>query len=131
MSIAPGGKKPAQVDRGWTLQFELPWCFVCRLYKEEHVHQTSEGPKRLDSGYWRPEGIPSQDGPVENDGVTLHDPDSDLFTVGARPGDTPRQVRVAFRKLARKTHPDVGGSPERMRAVLEAYTRLQKGGRAL
>ncbi len=44
--------------------------------------------------------------------------------LGVGPDSTPTQVRAAFRRLARRHHPDRGGDPERFRAGVEAYRRL-------
>ena len=40
------------------------------------------------------------------------------------PGASKREVRAAFRRFARRHHPDRGGDAQRFQAGLEAYKRL-------
>ncbi|MDQ3681325.1 MAG: J domain-containing protein [Actinomycetota bacterium] len=44
--------------------------------------------------------------------------------LGVRPGASPDEVRVAFRRFARLHHPDRGGDAPKFRAGVEAYRRL-------
>lgn len=44
--------------------------------------------------------------------------------LGVRPGAPGDEVRAAFRRFARRHHPDRGGDPEKFRKGLEAYRRL-------
>ena len=44
--------------------------------------------------------------------------------LGVRPGASPDEVRAAWRRRARATHPDRGGDEEAFAQVLEAYRRL-------
>jgi hypothetical protein len=44
--------------------------------------------------------------------------------LGVRPGASPDEVRAAWRRRARATHPDRGGDEEAFSEVLEAYRRL-------
>ena len=37
---------------------------------------------------------------------------------------TPEQIKTAYRKLARKHHPDKGGDPEKFKKISEAYSVL-------
>ena len=37
---------------------------------------------------------------------------------------TPEQIKTAYRKLARKHHPDKGGDPEKFKKISEAYSIL-------
>ena len=46
--------------------------------------------------------------------------------LGIEPGATKREVRNAYRRRARKLHPDVGGSEETFKQLQEAYHRLLK-----
>ena len=46
-------------------------------------------------------------------------------TLSVPPESEPARIRHAYRKLARLHHPDRGGSPDAMRAVIQAYRRLQ------
>ncbi len=48
--------------------------------------------------------------------------------LGVRPGATRAEVTGAFRRFARRNHPDRGGDPERFRAGAEAYRRLLASG---
>lgn len=55
---------------------------------------------------------------------------SDLYEVlQVRRGAEPEVIRAAYRALARKHHPDFGGSPERMAAINEAWATLGDGAR--
>jgi curved DNA-binding protein CbpA len=47
-----------------------------------------------------------------------------LEVLGLRWPCSAAEVKVAYRRLARATHPDVGGSAERFRQVNEAYERI-------
>jgi len=40
------------------------------------------------------------------------------------PDASPEEVRAAYRRLAKRHHPDAGGSPDRFHALREAYTIL-------
>ena len=44
--------------------------------------------------------------------------------LGVRPGASPDEVRAAWRRRARATHPDRGGDEAAFAKVLEAYRRL-------
>ena len=37
---------------------------------------------------------------------------------------TPEEIKTAYRKLARKHHPDKGGDPEKFKKISEAYSIL-------
>lgn len=47
-----------------------------------------------------------------------------LRVLGLRPGSSDREIERAFRKAARRLHPDVGGDPAKFRALLEARNFL-------
>src|SRR5579884_1873689 len=47
-----------------------------------------------------------------------------LRLLGLAPGASDKQVESAFRKAARRHHPDVGGDAERFRAILDARNFL-------
>ena len=50
---------------------------------------------------------------------------NDLYEVlQVRQGAEPEVIRAAYRALARKHHPDFGGSPERMAVINEAWAVL-------
>lgn len=52
---------------------------------------------------------------------------SDPFaTLGVSPGASRDDLTRAFRRLARITHPDKGGDPERFKAVTEAYDAARR-----
>jgi hypothetical protein len=51
---------------------------------------------------------------------------SDYAVLGIRPGASAAEVKDAYRRKAKATHPDRGGSPEAFRVVQEAYDRLSK-----
>jgi hypothetical protein len=61
----------------------------------------------------------------------LVDPiERDLLMLKASKEMTPQEVRTAFRKRARETHPDLGGDSRQFLSVHEAYERLKKMGLA-
>ena len=45
-------------------------------------------------------------------------------TLGVAPGDSPDQVRLAYRKFAARHHPDHGGDAGTFRIGLDAYRML-------
>jgi hypothetical protein len=47
-----------------------------------------------------------------------------LHLLGLTPGSSDDEIESAFRKAARRYHPDVGGDPERFRAVVDARNLL-------
>ena len=47
-----------------------------------------------------------------------------LGVLGLSPGSSDDQVESAFRKAARRHHPDVGGDPARFRAIVDARNLL-------
>lgn len=47
--------------------------------------------------------------------------------LGLRPGATQDEIAAAFRKLAKRAHPDSGGDVETFRAIKEAYDALKAG----
>jgi hypothetical protein len=47
-----------------------------------------------------------------------------LRLLGLPPGSSENQIASAFRKAARRHHPDVGGDPARFRAILDARNLL-------
>lgn len=51
-------------------------------------------------------------------------PGTHYETLGLAPDATPEQVKRAYRRLARKHHPDAGGDGEAFRRVQEAYETL-------
>ena len=54
---------------------------------------------------------------------------SDPYEVlGVSPGATDADVQRAWRRVSKRVHPDVGGSPEEFRAALEAYHFLRSRG---
>ena len=52
--------------------------------------------------------------------------EDDLGVLGLSRGCTADDVRAAYRRLAKETHPDRGGSVEEFRRVNEAYERVVK-----
>lgn len=44
--------------------------------------------------------------------------------LGIEPGATKRGVKNAYRRMARKLHPDKGGDPEAFKALYAAYRKL-------
>ena len=48
-------------------------------------------------------------------------------TLGLRPGAHEQDVRAAWRRTARATHPDRGGDPARFRQAQDAYRALLAG----
>lgn len=54
------------------------------------------------------------------------DPRKDYYRVlGVSRSATPKQIDQAYRAEARKSHPDLGGSEERMKSLNEAYAVLK------
>jgi hypothetical protein len=53
----------------------------------------------------------------------IKDP-SVLYYFGLAPGASVEDIKKKFRELAKKHHPDCGGSSEKMIEVLDAYHRL-------
>jgi DnaJ domain len=53
--------------------------------------------------------------------------DQHLSTLGLRPGQnySPDEIKAAWRKMAKKTHPDTGGSKAAFIAVVNAYNYLK------
>lgn len=49
-----------------------------------------------------------------------------LSVLGCHSYSTPDEIKVAYRKLARENHPDVGGDVERMKDITRAYAILTK-----
>ena len=47
-----------------------------------------------------------------------------LGVLGLSPGSSEEQIESAFRKAARRHHPDVGGDPARFRAIVDARNLL-------
>lgn len=47
-----------------------------------------------------------------------------LRVLGLPPGSSSNQIESAFRKAARRHHPDVGGDPAQFRAILDARNLL-------
>lgn len=53
-------------------------------------------------------------------------PAADPWSVlGVKAGATQAEIKIAFRAAARKAHPDVGGTKEKMQAVNIAYDILR------
>lgn len=49
----------------------------------------------------------------------------DLYAIlGVARGATPEQIKTAFRKLAKKHHPDIGGDKEKFETIQQAYEVL-------
>jgi DnaJ-class molecular chaperone len=44
--------------------------------------------------------------------------------LGVRPGASQEEIRAAWRRVAKATHPDNGGDPDAFAAAAEAYERL-------
>jgi DnaJ-domain-containing protein 1 len=44
--------------------------------------------------------------------------------LGIEPGATKRDIKNAYRRMARKLHPDKGGDPEAFKAMYAAYRKL-------
>lgn len=51
-----------------------------------------------------------------------------LFVLGLKSGASARKLKSAYRKLARKHHPDKGGSAEEFKIVKGAYDYLVENG---
>lgn len=51
-----------------------------------------------------------------------------LQIMGLKEGYSDAELKGQFRRLAKKTHPDMGGNDTRFREVKEAYDLLRKGG---
>lgn len=47
-----------------------------------------------------------------------------LWALGLKPGVSPAEIESAFRKAARRHHPDVGGDSARFRALVDARSLL-------
>ncbi len=47
-----------------------------------------------------------------------------LRLLGLQPGSSHREIEKAFRKAARRLHPDVGGDPAKFRALMDARNFL-------
>jgi DnaJ family protein A protein 2 len=47
-----------------------------------------------------------------------------LRLLGLAPGSSDDQIESAFRKAARRHHPDVGGDPEKFRELVDARNLL-------
>lgn len=60
---------------------------------------------------------------MENNPSIIHS----LHVLGLKPGADARQVRAAFRRLARSTHPDVAGpkGTKKFEQITEAYSFLK------
>ena len=57
--------------------------------------------------------------------MSLRDSSKDYYAVlGARPGASPREIEKLYKQLARKKHPDRGGTEEEMKGLNEAYRVL-------
>ncbi len=50
----------------------------------------------------------------------------ELSLLGIAPGATKRDIRIAYRRKARKLHPDAGGDPEAFKQLHAAYRALLK-----
>ena len=48
-------------------------------------------------------------------------------TLGLQPGASEQEVKNAYKSLAKKCHPDKGGSAEEFKKINEAYTQIMKG----
>jgi curved DNA-binding protein CbpA len=60
--------------------------------------------------------------------------DQSYALLGVRPGATYAEVKLAFRKMALQTHPDVSALPphlaeERFKALSEAYAYIKQANR--
>jgi DnaJ-class molecular chaperone len=49
---------------------------------------------------------------------------NDYALLGIEPGATKREITNAYRRQARKLHPDKGGDPEAFKAMYAAYRKL-------
>jgi DnaJ-class molecular chaperone len=47
--------------------------------------------------------------------------------LGLQPGASEADIKKAYRDLARKSHPDKGGTEEKFKQINEAYTQIMKG----
>ena len=59
--------------------------------------------------------------------VALPAPKSPHEVLGVRPGAAPDEIDVAFKRLAKTAHPDVGGSAKAMQELVEARDKLRGG----
>lgn len=92
----------------WTFQYTLPWCQECASYGPEHTHRSRATRPPETPGYL-----------------------AELYRiVGAKIGDTPAQVRTAYRTRMKAVHPDTGGDTHTAQATVDAYDQLKKEGRA-
>ena len=109
----------------WRFVGEFPYCEECGQYMpDSHQHmsrkQQEENFERLSA--WINERLNAA-------GIPQGDPL--LAVVGAKDGDTPEEVRSAYRQKLKEVHPDMaGGSTEETRAVIAAYAELKRRGLA-
>ena len=80
-------------------------------------HVTSEKIEYLKGLYQRMEAFLKKGDELFNQGYTL---------LGVERGATKREIYNAYRRKARKMHPDVGGSNEAFQQLQDAYHKLLK-----
>lgn len=52
---------------------------------------------------------------------------SPYLVLGLPEGAEMQEVKKAYRRLAKETHPDLGGDGERFKEINDAYTAIEKG----
>ena len=97
---------------GWQFLFEWPFCPECAQYMPPHRHT---GDSSESDAYRR---------------VVVQMPPSEAEKVlGVAAGASREELKSAYRKRLKETHPDTGGDPEECRRVISAYESLHKAGR--
>lgn len=56
--------------------------------------------------------------------MNIHDP---YKILGISPDSSENEIKKAYKELARKTHPDKGGTEEDFKLINEAYTQIMRG----
>ena len=92
-----------------------------RTFVLDRVEFESTGKARRSGDWWRNEFYASPDNHFAE---RRSAPRPECFVVlGVEATATEAEVKGAFKKLAKKLHPDAGGDPEEFKAVYSAYER--------